>query len=66
MTNQNSIPVRICYSFLGSHDLGRVRPWVAATGMRFVAILCFEIVERHVVIGPHAGWRSGLSELSWA
>jgi hypothetical protein len=23
--------------------------------MGFVAILCFEIVERHVVVGPHAG-----------
>ena len=29
--------------------------WVGATAVGFVAILCFEIVERHVVIGPHAG-----------
>jgi hypothetical protein len=29
--------------------------WVGATAMGFVAILCFEIVERHVVVGPHAG-----------
>ena len=32
-----------------------VLPWVAATAIGFVAILCFEIVERHVVVGPHAG-----------
>lgn len=32
-----------------------VLPWVAATATGFVAILCFEIVERHVVVGPHAG-----------
>jgi hypothetical protein len=32
-----------------------VLPWVAATAIGFVAILCFEILERHVVIGPHAG-----------
>jgi hypothetical protein len=29
--------------------------WVGATAIGFVAILCFEIVERHVVVGPHAG-----------
>lgn len=29
--------------------------WVGATAMGFVAILCFEIVERHIVIGPHGG-----------
>lgn len=29
--------------------------WVGATAMGFVAILCFEIVERHVVVGPHGG-----------
>lgn len=29
--------------------------WVGATALGFVAILCFEIVERHVVVGPHAG-----------
>jgi hypothetical protein len=32
-----------------------VRLWVAATAIGFAAILCFEIFERHVVIGPHAG-----------
>jgi hypothetical protein len=32
-----------------------VLPWVAATAIGFVAILCFEILERHVVIGPHDG-----------
>jgi hypothetical protein len=30
-------------------------PWVAATAMGFVAVLCFEIVEPHIVVGPHAG-----------
>lgn len=29
--------------------------WVGATAMGFVGILLFEIVERHVVVGPHAG-----------
>ena len=29
--------------------------WVGATAMGFVAILCFEIVERHIVVGPHGG-----------
>lgn len=29
--------------------------WVGATAMGFVTILCFEIVERHIVIGPHGG-----------
>jgi hypothetical protein len=29
--------------------------WVGATAMGFVAILLFEMVERHVVVGPHAG-----------
>lgn len=29
--------------------------WVGATAMGFVAILLFELVERHVVVGPHAG-----------
>lgn len=29
--------------------------WVGATAIGFVAILCFESVERHVVVGPHAG-----------
>jgi hypothetical protein len=29
--------------------------WVGATAMGFVAILGFEVVERHVVVGPHAG-----------
>ena len=32
-----------------------VLPWVAATAIGFVAILCFEILERHIVVGPHAG-----------
>ena len=32
-----------------------VLPWVAATATGIVAVLGFEIVERHVVIGPHAG-----------
>jgi hypothetical protein len=32
-----------------------VLPWVAATATGFVAILCFEVVERHVVVGPHGG-----------
>jgi hypothetical protein len=32
-----------------------VLPWVAATAMGVVAILGAEIVERHVVVGPHAG-----------
>jgi hypothetical protein len=29
--------------------------WVGATAIGFVAILCFEAVERHIVTGPHAG-----------
>ena len=29
--------------------------WVVATAMGFVAILSFEIVEPHIVVGPHAG-----------
>jgi uncharacterized membrane protein len=29
--------------------------WVVATAMGFVAILIFEIVEPHIVVGPHAG-----------
>lgn len=29
--------------------------WVGATALGFVSILSFEIVERHVVVGPHAG-----------
>jgi hypothetical protein len=29
--------------------------WVGATAVGFVAILCFEIVERHIVVGPHGG-----------
>lgn len=29
--------------------------WVGATSLGFAAILLFEMVERHVVIGPHAG-----------
>lgn len=29
--------------------------WVVATAGGYVAILCFEIAERHVVVGPHAG-----------
>jgi hypothetical protein len=33
----------------------QVLPWVAATAVGFVAILCFEVLERHVVVGPHAG-----------
>lgn len=33
----------------------RVLPWVAATATGFVTILCFEIVEPHIVVGPHAG-----------
>jgi hypothetical protein len=32
-----------------------VLPWVSATAGGFVAILGFEVVEPHVVIGPHAG-----------
>lgn len=29
--------------------------WVIATAMGFVAILSFEIVEPHIVVGPHSG-----------
>ncbi len=29
--------------------------WVGATSLGFVAILCFEILERHIVVGPHGG-----------
>jgi hypothetical protein len=29
--------------------------WVGATAVGFVSILLFEVVERHVVVGPHAG-----------
>lgn len=37
------------------HKYVPVLRWVAATAIGFVAILCFEILERHVVIGPHGG-----------
>jgi hypothetical protein len=29
--------------------------WIVATAIGFVAILCFEIVERHIVVGPYPG-----------
>jgi hypothetical protein len=29
--------------------------WVGATALGFVGILLFEAIERHVVVGPHAG-----------
>ncbi len=30
-------------------------PWVSVTALAFVSLLFFELVERHVVTGPHAG-----------
>jgi hypothetical protein len=41
-----------------SRRLGEYVPaqsWVVATAVGFAAILCVEAIERHIVVGPHAG-----------
>lgn len=35
--------------------LRTVMPWVGVTALGFASILLFELVERHIVTGPHVG-----------
>lgn len=42
-------------AFVLRRAIPRVWPWIGVTALGFLAILGLELVERHIVIGPHPG-----------
>lgn len=42
-------------AFVLRESLPRVWPWIGLTSLGFITIIGGELIQRHIVIGPHAG-----------